>query len=692
MKDHNWDILDHMDMTKGWDHFTEFIYKVIDKHIPESRVPHPNGRNCPYLSKKARETVRLKHKRWQKYIHCKTEQNLNLYKRARNNATSEIRTSLYNYEKDMAGKIKSDSKIFWKYVRSKSKTKSTIGRVEKEGGGGCTTTSDEETANVLNDYFATVFTQEPEGPLPEFTVEPEPPLLDNIEITEDHVLKAIAHLNPSKTPGPDNLHPKLLVETKDTIVKPLTKLFKTSIEFNTLPSDWKEAYVTPIFKKGSKKKPENYRPISLTSVPCKILQRIIRDKIVEHMETHSLFNIHQHGFRSKHSCVTQLLEVIEDLMEKIDQGHEIDIAYLDFSKAFDKVPHKRLLHKLKAYNISGTILDWIESFLKDLTQQVIVNGCRSNVRRVTSGVPQGSVLGPVLFLVYVNDMPNEIHNIIKLFADDTKLYSTRNSETPLQTDLNTVVGWTQKWLMTLNTQKCKHMHIGRSEQHNKLVLKDQLDQDIQLIPAENEKDLGVTFDKDLKFGVHIQTSVNKANKTLGIIFRTYTYMDIEMFKTLYKTLVRPHLEYASVIWSPYLKKDKISIENVQRRATKRIRSIIISHMSYPDRLRKIGLPTLEYRRIRADMVQVYKILTGLDQVNIGNHLQLNVGSTRGHPRKLYKHRHRTNLTLNTFSYRVVDVWNNLPEEVVMAPSLNTFKSRLNKVWKNFPSKFEPSFY
>ena len=181
---------------------------------------------------------------------------------------------------------------------------------------------------------------------------------------------------------------------------------------------------------------------------------------------------------------------------------------------------------LKAYNISGTILDWIESFLKDLTQQVIVNGCRSNVRRVTSGVPQGSVLGPVLFLVYVNDMPNEIHNIIKLFADDTKLYSTQNSETPLQTDLNTVAGWTKKWLMTLNTQKCKHMHIGRSEQHNKLVLKDQLDQDIQLIPAENEKDLGVTFDKDLKFGVHIQRSVNKANKTLGIIFRTYTYMDI----------------------------------------------------------------------------------------------------------------------------------------------------------------------
>ena len=157
----------------------------------------------------------------------------------------------------MAEKIKSDIKIFWKYVRSKSKTKTTIGRVEKKG----------EPVQPLQmkkqqTCSMTIFTQEPEGPLPEFTVEPEPPILDNIEITEDHFLKAIAHLNPSKTPGPDNLHPKLLVETKDTIVKPFTKLFKTSIETNTLPSDWKEAYVTPIFKKGSMKKPENYRTIS----------------------------------------------------------------------------------------------------------------------------------------------------------------------------------------------------------------------------------------------------------------------------------------------------------------------------------------------------------------------------------------------------------------------------------------------
>ena len=548
----NWEILETLNITEGWKHFTEILHRVIAKHIPESRVNPSKVRNSPCLSKKARDAVKLKHQRWQKYIHCKTETNFNRYKRARNDATKEIRISVYTYEKDMADKIKSDTKLFWKYVRSKSKTKNSISRLEK-GEGPDLTSSDKETADLLNEYFASVFTIEPDTELPEFTVTPEPPNINTVDINEEQVRKALKKLKPNKTPGPDNIHPKMLLETIENIVKPLTELFKTSFNDSSIPNDWKLAYVTPIHKKGPKKKAENYRPISLTSVPFKLIQRIVRDAIVDHMERNNLFNIHQHGFRAGHSCVTQLLEVIEDIFEMIDEGHEVDVVYLDFSKAFDKVPHQRLLQKLRSYGINGKLLSWIEAFLTDLKQHVIVNGCKSEIQRVTSGVPQGSVLGPVLFLLYVNDMPNEIQNIIKLFADDSKLYATNNSETPIQNDIDQVVKWTKDWLMTLNSQKCKHMHIGKGDQNNiNLLLKDVEEQDIEIAQVNEEKDLGVTFDKSMTFSTHIQISINKANKILGLIFRTYTYMDIDMFRTLFKSLVRPHLEYASVIWSPYL--------------------------------------------------------------------------------------------------------------------------------------------
>ena len=176
---------------------------------------------------------------------------------------------------------------------------------------------------------------------------------------------------------------------------------------------------------------------------------------------------------------------------------------------------------------------------------------------------------------------------------------------------------------------------------------------------------------------------------MGIIFRTFTYLDPEMFKNLYKSIVRPHLEYGTVIWSPMYKKDKIAIENVQRRATKLVRSC--KDLSYPERLRKLGLPSLEYRRERSDLIQVYKILNDIDKINKDKLLTLSAyGATRGHPKKIFKERPRLNIRANSFSNRVVNTWNNLPEHVVMAPSVNAFKSRLNTHWKGHPHKFEPA--
>ena len=307
-------------------------------------------------------------------------------------------------------------------------------------------------------------------------------------------------------------------------------------------------------------------------------------------------------------------------------------------------------------------------------------------------MPQGSVLGPVLFLVFINDLPEVIKVLIKLFADDAKLYSvvTSNADNRAQFSLNRAVDWSKVWKMIFNIIKCHHLHIGKKFTETTYTMESD-GQQVELEKVKNEKDLGVIIDQNLTFRDHITSKVNIVNRYVGIVFRTFTYIDQEMFLNLYKSIIRPHLEYATPVWSPLYKKDKIIIENVQRRATKLIATC--KNLPYQERLRKLGLPTLEYRRERADMIQTYKILHGIDKIDKDKLFTPALyRATRGHSYKLQKKRSRLNVRANTFSNRVVDTWNNLPENVVNAPSVNEFKSRLNKHWHGHPSKFEATCY
>ena len=223
-----------------------------------------------------------------------------------------------------------------------------------------------------------------------------------------------------------------------SLAVPLAHLYRRSLDTGLLPQDWTVARVVPIYKKGDRQSPSNYRPISLTAVPCKILESLIRDQMLSHLTEQRLLSEHQHGFRPKRSCSTQLLEVLDAWTRELECGNPVDVVYLDFQKAFDSVPHLRLLSKLRSYGITGKLLDWIASFLTGRKQQVVLEGHRSDWSDVASGVPQGSVLGPLLFLVYVNDLPDIIQCGIKLFADDTKMYTSVSSTDDaalLQSDL-----------------------------------------------------------------------------------------------------------------------------------------------------------------------------------------------------------------------------------------------------------------
>ena len=328
------------------------------------------------------------------------------------------------------------------------------------------------------------------------------------------------------------------------------------------------------------------------------------------METNNLFSKDQHGFRKGRSCVTQLLEVLEDWADELDKKQEIDVIYFDFEKAFDRVPHKRLVIKLKGYGVQGNLLRWIENFLSNRVQKVLVNGEESNPAPVTSGIPQGSVLGPILFSIYINDLPDVVGNTVKLFADDTKLYSVVDSverKEDLQMDINNLSKWSKEWLLSFNKNKCKHMHFGTSF-HSAYSIENEI-----IRTETKEKDLGIIIDNELKFQEHINTQVKRANRMLGVVKRSFTFSDNEMFLTLYKSLIRPNLEYGSNVWSVMYRKEDVTIENVQRRATKLVQSV--SGFDYPTRLRKLGLPILQYRRIRQDLIETYKILNNYNSVN-----------------------------------------------------------------------------
>ncbi|KAJ3613599.1 hypothetical protein NHX12_019845 [Muraenolepis orangiensis] len=265
--------------------------------------------------------------------------------------------------------------------------------------------------------------EEPPGEIPRLPHLQLTTLLERLDISTDMVYKKLQNLNTSKSPGPDSVSPRVLHEAAPSLAKLLAHIFQTSLRSQKLPEKWMKANISAIFKKGDKQIPANYRPVSLTSIPCKIMDSILRDKIVDFLKENDLLSHKQYGFISGRSTSLQLLKVLDDWTDIIDRGGQID-----FMRAFDMVPHRRLIGKVETYGIRDSIKGWLEDFLKDRSQQVVVNGVKSTPMAVTSGIPQGSVLGPLLFVIYINDLPAAVRSQIYLFADDTKIYRRINSD------------------------------------------------------------------------------------------------------------------------------------------------------------------------------------------------------------------------------------------------------------------------
>ena len=372
---------------------------------------------------------------------------------------------------------------------------------------------------------------------------------------------------------------------------------------------------------------------------------------MSHLKSECLLADAQHGFRPGRSCTTQLMLVIKELSSMIEKGEPVDILYLDLAKAFNTVPPRKLLRKVEAFGIGGKILRWLEAFLVGRQQRVTVGGSRSGWAPVPSGVPQGSVLAPLLFILYVNDLPGALNSSAKIFADDTKLYravSHPSDALILQADLDAAVRWADEWQLTFNATKCKALHIGRRNRHHVYTLKG-----AALDETEAEKDLGVYMDPDLKFRRQAAAAVNKASQVMAAIRRSFQLLDKSTLPVLYKTLVRPHLEYRNIVWGPSNRADQQRVERVQQRATKLIPEL--RHLPYQRRLQELNIPSLYYRRRRGDMIAVYQLLHG--KLDLDPHIFFDEAvarDTRGHPWKLVKPRAISRIRRNTFSIRVIN--------------------------------------
>lgn len=680
-----WDqVTNSDDIEQAWLNFKNAVLHVEQLCTSTSFVKAP--RTLPHIDRPIKRAMNRKKKALSKYKKCVCTRHWEHYARARNKLRHLTRHFMAEYEEKIAFSIKENPKRFWRYVSKKDKNRRSIPFLFNAEGKKLE--DPEAIANLLNTTFASNFSSdssaEPSCPDPRHIEHLMPKLI----ITTEEVKKRLSKLDPNKAKGPDGIHPRLLKEISDIVTEPLCSLYNLSLKTKKLPPDWRTATITPIFKKGSRSQPENYRPISLTSVVAKLIEGIVNDAVIAHMTRNGLLYSGQHGFRKGMSIETNLIQAYESITEVIESGSPVDVFLLDQAKAFDKMSHRYLMIKLSAYHIDVDVAQWIHSFLSDRIQMAAVYDHNGNLVysapvNVRSGVPQGTKLGPTLFNLYINDAPEVVQNLLELYADDSKLFGPAASDedcNALQQDLTNLCQWASTWTLEFNPSKCKVLHLGLNNPCHSYHMLDSTGAITPIQSAEEERDLGVIIDNKLKFHSHCRTQAAKANKILGLIKRSVTSRHPRVIKKLYTALVRPHLEFGMAVANPHFKCDAELLEKVQRRATRL--PFANQQIPYEQRLEKLDLQTLTYRRKRGDVILAYKLMNSSVIKPI---LEQDQSSrARGNPIKLRQRFSRKREKYNFFTNRVVPLWNSLSDSTVSAASVNSFKTGVDHDWRNKP--------
>ena len=516
--------------------------------------------------------------------------------------------------------------------------------------------------------------------------------LSNLVITPPEVESVLKSLPLGKAVGSDDVNNRILREIAHELSYPLCSLINQSLRLGIFPDTWKDALVCPIFKGGDPASVTNYRPISLLSYLEKVPERIIFKHLYNHLHDNGVLTPLQSGFIAGDSTTNQLTFLYNTFCQALDSGKEKRVVFCDVSKAFDRVWHKGLLCKLRAAGISGSLLSWFESYLSERGQRVILPGTKSDWNYVHAGVPQGSILGPLLFLLYINDIVKDIQSYIRLFADDTSLFIVvENPDTAAQTlnsDLEKITKWAKDWLVSFNPIKTETTLISRKliqPAHPPLHMLNK-----QISDVENHKHLGLYFSNDGSWHTHITYIKEKAWRRINIMRKLKFQLDRKSLEIIYTVFIRPILEYGNEIWDNCTQYEKDDLEKIQIEAA-RIATKTTKLVSIENLYSEIGWETLESRRKKQKLVLFYKMVNNLTPPYLSTLIPSTITETSRYNLRnandIRTINTRTTQYYNSFLPSTIREWNTLPEEQRTSATHLSFKAQINQHSTNVPKYY-----
>ena len=669
--------------------FIKLSAQVCKDNAPEK--PRYSGKKLSTIPRHRRVLMRRRTKLTRKY-----NSELNpLYKQKYSDELRDIELSLqesYNsqtaYDEEKAvNAIKKNSKYFFSYAQKRNKLRPAIGPLMDIDGDYIT--NPRKLANMFSAQYKSVFSMPCQFPL--HLGKELPQHIQDIIFNESDIIHAIEELSPNSAPGPDKFPAILLLKCKKVLATPLHLIWRKSLDTGEIDPLLKWSYISPIHKGGKRDTAKNYRPVALTSHLIKVFEKVLRNALVAYIDEYSLFNPNQHGFRAGHSCLSQLLSHYDRITKLLEEGYNVDVVYLDFSKAFDKLDFNITIQKLYDMGISGKILNWITTFLTNRNQTVVVDGAKSTPELVQSGVPQGSVIGPLLFLIMLGDIDQGVASAyVSSFADDTrvlgKVVNNQDVEN-LQSDLDTIYQWSNANNALFNSDKFECLRYGPNVEikHSTHYVSD-LGTEIE--QKDNVKDLGITMSADATFNTHIHKSAQSANQVCGWIFRTFSTRARTPMLLLWKSLVQATLDYCCQLWSPNTPGQIQMLEMVARNFIRQIKGL--RHLSYWQQLAHLHMYSQQRRRERYMIIYIWKILEG-HVPNFG--ISINYHIRRGRLCVIPTVKQSAPARIKTIRYasfaiKGPQLFNTMPEHIRNMKGCSTleFKKALDSFLENVPDE------